>query len=102
MQFGTILALALSGVLTDKINWESIFYVFGGLGIVWFGFWVLFVFDTPETHPRITKVLGNSKYLWSHRRIPEYVYRQKKNTSKRESHPKMRAPNYHCLPGKRC
>ena len=63
MQFGTVLALAISGVLTDKINWESIFYVFGALGIVWFVFWVLFVFDTPETHPRISKVVPHLEFI---------------------------------------
>ena len=56
MQFGTILALALSGILAANINWESIFYVFGGAGCCWFVLWVIFVFDTPASHPRISEV----------------------------------------------
>ena len=53
-QGGTVISLSLSGVLADEVSWQSVFYVTGGLGCLWFVFWGLFAFDSPETHPRIS------------------------------------------------
>lgn len=39
----------------DLFNWESVFYVTGFIGLVWFVAWWLIVFDTPEEHPRISE-----------------------------------------------
>jgi MFS family permease len=55
-QAGTVLAMPLSGWLADNVNWESVFYVFGTLGCIWFIFYAFLVFDTPEEHPRISNV----------------------------------------------
>jgi sugar phosphate permease len=43
------------GVLANKLGWESVFYVFGVLGIVWFLFWWWLVYDTPQSHPTISR-----------------------------------------------
>lgn len=54
--FGTIISLPLSGWLCSldlDRGWPLSFYLFGLLGIVWFLFWMLFVYDTPSSHPRI-------------------------------------------------
>jgi hypothetical protein len=45
----------LLGLLANKLGWESVFYVFGVLGIVWFLFWWWLVYDTPQSHPTITR-----------------------------------------------
>lgn len=64
MYFGEIIGFSLSGYLVDwslYINgqywggWQSVFYVFGLAGIVWFPYWAIFAYETPESHPRITK-----------------------------------------------
>lgn len=34
IQVGTVVSLAVSGVLAEKVNWESIFYVFGVVSIL--------------------------------------------------------------------
>ncbi|KAK7487440.1 hypothetical protein BaRGS_00021281, partial [Batillaria attramentaria] len=34
-------------------GWPSVFYVFGGLGLVWSIAWFVLVRDSPEIHPRI-------------------------------------------------
>jgi ACS family sodium-dependent inorganic phosphate cotransporter-like MFS transporter 5 len=34
-------------------GWPLSFYLFGSLGLIWYAFWLLFVFDTPAEHPRI-------------------------------------------------
>lgn len=55
--FGTIISLPLSGWLCSLDfmgGWPLAFYIFGGLGIVWFVFWMYFVFNEPRQHPRIS------------------------------------------------
>lgn len=36
VQFGTIIGYSMSGFLTHYYGWASVFYVFGGLSILWF------------------------------------------------------------------
>ena len=55
-QGGTFVSLPISGVLADEVNWESVFYFFGGAVILWFIFYVFLCFESPNDHPRITKV----------------------------------------------
>eukprot|EP00092_Neocalanus_flemingeri_P019684 GFUD01021319.1.p1 GENE.GFUD01021319.1~~GFUD01021319.1.p1 ORF type:complete len:503 (-),score=87.91 GFUD01021319.1:155-1663(-) len=52
-QAGTVLSLPLSGYLCDKLGWESVFYVFGTLGVIWWVGWWYLVYDTPSSHPTI-------------------------------------------------
>lgn len=54
--FGTVVSLPVSGWLCSLEwggGWPLCFYVFGGLGLVWFVFWLVLVYDSPRTHPRI-------------------------------------------------
>ncbi|XP_012256645.2 sialin [Athalia rosae] len=54
--FGTVISLPVSGWLCSLELWDGwplAFYFFGGLGIVWYVFWLLFVYDTPAQHTRI-------------------------------------------------
>ena len=53
-QAGTVLSLPISGFLCDAFGWPSVFYVFGLLGLVWWIGWCYLVFDSPQTHPRIS------------------------------------------------
>ena len=52
--FGTVFTYPLCGLLTDTYGWESSFYVIGAITVVWFILWCIFVFDTPNKHPRIS------------------------------------------------
>nr|CAD7394675.1 unnamed protein product [Timema cristinae] len=55
---GTITCFPISGLLCDwgvAGGWPMVFYVFGGLGVVWFIPWLFLVYDTPQQHPRISK-----------------------------------------------
>ncbi|XP_023217578.1 uncharacterized protein LOC111619972 [Centruroides sculpturatus] len=63
-QFGTILAMSLTGFLCQygfAGGWPSAFYVFGIMGCVLTSFLIYFIYESPSVHPRIsTKEL---KYL---------------------------------------
>ena len=61
---GEIFAFSVSGKLVsdDYIignvsveGWESVFYLFGFLGILWFPIWMYFAAETPEVHKYITQ-----------------------------------------------
>lgn len=45
---GAVVAMILSGWLAVNFGWESIFYVFGVLGIIWSIIWFIVVKDCPE------------------------------------------------------
>ena len=50
--FGTVIAMPASTYLCEFLGWESVFYVFGSLGLVWFIIWSLVIHDGPDVHPR--------------------------------------------------
>ncbi|XP_013411028.1 sialin [Lingula anatina] len=55
-QLGTVIALPISGYLCQSsLGWESVFYVFGGVGCVWCVAWMFIVSDSPAKHPRISR-----------------------------------------------
>ncbi|CAH0701277.1 unnamed protein product [Spodoptera exigua] len=55
-QVGNIFGPYISGILlADGGDWANVFYVFGGLGIIWFIFWVLLCYSTPNSHPFISE-----------------------------------------------
>jgi len=54
MYLGTVIAMPLAGILAEHINWESIFYVFGFLALLWCGLWWWIVEDSPDQDRSIT------------------------------------------------
>lgn len=61
-QFGTVVVLAMSGVIAESaLGWPGIFYISGGLGIVWGIFWLIFAASTPAEHKTIS--LEERKYI---------------------------------------
>lgn len=46
--FGMVIALSVSGVLAEAYGWESCFYVFGVIGIIWAAAWLLVVKEGPH------------------------------------------------------
>ncbi|KAG8180927.1 hypothetical protein JTE90_013933 [Oedothorax gibbosus] len=51
---GTVVSMALSGILSATYGWEWVFYLFGFVGVVWCVPWLLLVHESPETHPTIS------------------------------------------------
>lgn len=65
-QFGTVISMPLSGVLSRHGfdgGWPSIFYVFGAVGTVWCVAFLLMIYEDPESHPRIAE--DEKKYILS-------------------------------------
>ncbi|XP_044011343.1 sialin-like [Aphidius gifuensis] len=52
---GTVFAMPVSGIMAENLGWPSVFYVFGLIGLIWFGLWWYFVTDRPEDDPWITQ-----------------------------------------------
>ncbi|KAH8270664.1 hypothetical protein KR044_000104 [Drosophila immigrans] len=55
---GTVISMPLTGWLCSQRflgGWPSAFYIFGLLGILWFGCWMWLVYDRPSEHPRISR-----------------------------------------------
>lgn len=50
---GTIFALSTTGWLIATYGWPSVFYAFGGLGIVFALLWFRVIHQRPATHPTI-------------------------------------------------
>lgn len=44
-----------AGMATCRITWDSIFFIAGGLGVVWFVVWMILVCETPDTCPHISE-----------------------------------------------
>lgn len=51
---GTALTYIVCGYLMDWMGWESVFYVTGLIGLLWYGFWTYCIYDSPDTHPTIS------------------------------------------------
>lgn len=55
MTLGTLVTMPFSGLLAATLGWESVFYVQGALSIIWYILWLIFVYDSPSQHPRISR-----------------------------------------------
>lgn len=54
-QIGTVVGNAVSGTLIDYTqSWESVFYLFGGVGLLWYIIWSLICYSSPAEHPFIS------------------------------------------------
>lgn len=52
---GAVLGMPISGIMTERINWESSFYFYGIVGIIWFSFWYFNSYERPATCPTISE-----------------------------------------------
>lgn len=55
MYTGSMLGLGVSPGLITHYGWPSVFYIFGGLGVLWWAFWTFRAHSTPAEDPRISK-----------------------------------------------
>lgn len=52
---GTVISMPMSGILAGTLGWESIFYIFGAIGVVWFVAWTIVVKKSPQEDPFISE-----------------------------------------------
>ncbi|XP_023247460.1 sialin-like [Copidosoma floridanum] len=62
-QLGTVFATTVSGLIMhhSSSGWRMVFYVFGGMGVLWFLVWVVLCYNNPREHPFISE--EEAKYL---------------------------------------
>ncbi|OWF49145.1 Sialin [Mizuhopecten yessoensis] len=63
---GNVVVLPVTGYLCSSFflgGWPASFYIFGGIGCLWFLFWHFLIYETPGTHPRISS--KERKYIES-------------------------------------
>jgi MFS transporter, ACS family, solute carrier family 17 (sodium-dependent inorganic phosphate cotransporter), other len=53
---GTVISMPMSGLIADWMGWPAVFYIMGGLSLVWCVLWPMLVFDSPRKHPFMTQV----------------------------------------------
>lgn len=69
-QLGTVFANVVSGQILKNTTWPVVFYVFGGIGVLWFVVWVLICYNNPYEHPFISE--REKKFL--HERMNEHTH----------------------------
>ncbi|XP_071441488.1 sialin-like isoform X2 [Hetaerina americana] len=52
---GTVASLPLCGIILTSWGWRAVFYISGLLALCWGIPWFLLVYDSPSSHPRISK-----------------------------------------------
>jgi MFS family permease len=50
---GTVFALLVTPIIVERFGWEWAFYLFGAVGVLWYGFWHVNTTATPTEHPRL-------------------------------------------------
>jgi len=52
---GTMFAVLTTGWIVGTHGWPMVFYLFGGVGVIWTFVWLRSAYDTPAEHPRISR-----------------------------------------------
>ncbi len=55
MYTGSVVGLGFSPQLINMLGWQSVFYIFGSMGIIWFVWWVKKASSNPFEDPRISE-----------------------------------------------
>ncbi len=50
-----MLGFPLTGVLTSRFGWPTMFYTTAVISTFWFVAWIFLCFDEPAKHPRISE-----------------------------------------------
>ncbi len=51
---GTVFALVVTPIIVQYLGWEWAFYLFGGVGVLWYVIWHLSVTAKPADHPGVS------------------------------------------------
>ncbi|CAG7730460.1 unnamed protein product [Allacma fusca] len=72
---GAVLTFPLCALICEKLGWPFIFYITGGIGVIWCVAVYFFLFDTPEDHPRISA--EELEFLQKNRAVDQSSSKQK-------------------------
>ena len=81
LKLGGILILGVGGFFCEwksfSGGWPSIFYMSGGISILFCFIWSLMVFDSPNQHPRISQrerefIIAHTHHQPSHKTVIYY------------------------------
>lgn len=53
--FGTMVTFSFCGAIIHSYGWKAAFYTTSGAILIFYLLWVYLAYDTPDTHPTITK-----------------------------------------------
>ncbi|XP_063917404.1 sialin isoform X2 [Zophobas morio] len=51
---GTVIFILISGVIAGALGWEAVFYIEGGVSILWLILWAWFIADSPSKQKHIS------------------------------------------------
>lgn len=51
--------MLFSGIIASSISWEAVFYIEGGVSVLWMILWSLLIADTPQEQRFITEAERN-------------------------------------------
>lgn len=80
---GAVLCPIIVAVLLTRYGWETTFVVTGALGLLWLGGW-FWLYDAPETHPRLT---SGERSLIQSDRLPSVCEQPARDRGDREPPP---------------
>nr|CAI5858870.1 unnamed protein product [Callosobruchus analis] len=52
---GTVIFMLVSGLIAASISWEAVFYIEGGVSLIWLILWGIFTADTPQSQTFISE-----------------------------------------------
>eukprot|EP00210_Caulerpa_lentillifera_P007326 g7002.t1 len=62
LYLGSLIGLLLSPIIVEHYNWPAVFYIFGGLGLVWTLWWALLLRCIAQTDPlTYSELIGHKK-----------------------------------------
>ena len=65
--FGSAFCFPIAGFILEWGGWESVFYLFGSITVIWSIIWFFFVTDDPTNHGSIS--MEEKTYILEHRFI---------------------------------
>ena len=58
------MSIPTTGLLAGTIGWESVFYVHGGLAVIWLFLWAILISDSPEVNRFVS--VEEKKFISEH------------------------------------
>ncbi|KAG1672685.1 Vesicular glutamate transporter 1 [Nymphon striatum] len=52
---GTLIAMSVSAYIIKWSGWNTVYYIYGSFGVLWYILWVFVSSESPEDHPFITE-----------------------------------------------